>query len=85
MRHGGEMPLDDAHAFMMAGLSEPDVEEILADLEFLHARATWPYTLDRTRDMVVSSPDILLEFLRAVEKEALRSAMIPRQVKRLVG
>jgi hypothetical protein len=35
--------------------------------------------------MVVSSPDILLEFLRSVEKEALRSAMIPRQVKRLVG
>ena len=85
MRHGGAMPLDDAHAYMMAGLSEPDVEEILADLEFLHSRSKWPYTLERTRDMVVSSPDILLEFLRSVEKEALRSAMIPRQVKRLVG
>ena len=84
MGHGGGMPLDDAHAFMMAGLSEPDVEEILEDLDFLHSRARWPYTLDRTREMVVSSPDILLEFLRSVEKDALRSAMIPRQVKRLV-
>ena len=84
MLHGGMMPLDDAHAFMMAGLSEPDVEEILADLDFLHSRATWPYTLDRTRDMVVTSPDILLEFLRSVERGALRSALIPRQVKRLV-
>lgn len=85
MGHGWVMPLDDAHAFMNAGLSEPDVEEILEDLEYLHARAKWPYTLERTRDMVVSSPDIMLEFLRTVEKEALRSAMIPRQVKRLVG
>lgn len=80
-----EMPLDDAHAFMMAGFSEPDVEEILEDLDYLHARATWPYTLERTREMVVSSPDILLEFLRSVERGALRSAMIPRQVKRMVG
>ncbi len=78
------MPIGDAHAFIMAGFSEPDVEEILEDLDYLHANAVWPYTLERTRDMVVDSPDILLEFLQAVEKGALRSAMIPRRIKQLV-
>ena len=79
------MPLDDVQAFLNAGLSESDVEEILDDLDFLHSRARWPYTLERTRDLVVSSPDILLEFLRCVDKDALRSAMIPRRVKALAG
>jgi hypothetical protein len=79
------MLLGDAHAFMMAGFSEPDVEEILEDLDYLYANAVWPYTLEKTREMVVDSPDILLEFLRAVEKGALRSAMIPRRIKRLVA
>lgn len=79
------MPLADAHSFLLAGFTEPDVEEILADLEFLHANARWPYTLDRTRWMIEDSPDILLEFLRSVDREALRRAMIPRHVKRLAA
>ncbi len=78
------MPLADAHAFLLAGFSEPDVEEILADLDYLHANARWPYTLDRTRWMLEDSPTILLEFLRAVDRDALRNAMIPRSVKRLI-
>lgn len=68
----------------MAGFNEPDVEEILEDLDYLHANAVWPYTLERTRDMVVDSPDILIEFLRAVDKGSLRSAMIPRRIKKLI-
>jgi hypothetical protein len=79
------MPLDDAHAFLLAGFSEPDVDEILADLEYLHANAVWPYTLERTRGMVADSPQILMEFLRSVDRQAMRNAMIPRRVKALLG
>lgn len=79
------MPLSDAHAFLLAGFSETDVEEILADLDYLHANAVWPYTLERTRGMLEDSPDILLEFLRAVDRTALRNAMIPRRIKNLAG
>ncbi len=79
------MPLADAHAFLLAGFNEPDVEEILADLDYLHANAVWPYTLERTRWMLEDSPDILLEFLRAVDRGALRNAMIPHRVKAMLG
>ena len=79
------MPIADAHAFLLAGFSEPDVEEILEDLDYLHAHAAWPYTLERTREMVADSPDILREFLGKVERGALRNAMIPRHVKRMVA
>lgn len=77
------MPLTDPQAFQMAGLDENDMEDVLGDLDYLHLNSTWPYSRERTREMVMESPDILREFLRSVRREALRSAMIPRKVKEL--
>lgn len=78
------MPLDDPHAFMMAGFTESDVDEVIGDLAYLLQNSKWPYTIERTTGMISESPDILLEFLRSVERSALRSAMIPKRVKNLV-
>jgi hypothetical protein len=79
------MPLLDAHAFLLAGFSEHDVQDVLDDLDYLHQNSTWPYRKDRTTDMLTDSPGILLEFLRAVRPDALRSAMIPKKVKNMVA
>ena len=78
------MPLSDPHAFLLAGFTEHDVEEILADLDYLLQNSTWPYSRDRTATQLVESPHILREFLEKVRRDALRSAMIPKSVKCLV-
>lgn len=79
------MPLLDAHAFLLAGFTEHDVQDILDDLDYLHQNSTWPYRKDRTVDMLTESPGILMEFLRAVRPDALRNAMIPKKIKALVS
>lgn len=78
------MTLSDPHAFMLAGFTEHDVQEIIDDLDYLHQNSTWPYPKDRTTHMLAESPDILREFLCNVRPDALRSAMIPRSIKGLV-
>lgn len=78
------MPLADPHAFIMAGFTESDVDEVVEDLGYLLQNSKWPYSVERTADMISESPDILLEFLRSVERSALRSAMIPKRIKNLV-
>lgn len=78
------MTLSDPHAYMLAGFTEHDVQEIIDDLDYLHQNSTWPYTKDRTTTMLLDSPHILKEFLEKVRPDALRSAMIPRSVKTLV-
>lgn len=75
------MPLSDPYAFHLAGFSEQDVEEILADLDYLHPNSSWTYRRDRLETMIVDSPVILIDFLRSVKPEVLRNAMIPRRVK----
>jgi len=79
------MPLSDAHAFIMAGFTEQDFQDILDDLDYLHQNSTWPYRKDKTVDMLTEAPSILLEFLRAVRPDALRSAMIPKRIKAMVA
>lgn len=78
------MSIADPYAFLLAGFSQSDVEEIMADLDYLHGHAAWPYTLDRTRQLVVESPDIMLEFLLSVERSAVSNAMISSQVKAML-
>ena len=78
------MTLSDPHAYMLAGFTEHDVQEIIDDLDYLHQNSTWPYAKDRTTIMLLDSPHILKEFLEKVRPDALRSAMIPRSVKTLV-
>lgn len=78
------MTLSDPHAYLLAGFTEHDVEEILADLDYLLQNSTWPYSKDRTSVMLVESPHILREFLEKVRRDALRSAMISKSVKGLV-
>ena len=78
------MTLSDPHAYMLAGFTEHDVQEIIDDLDYLHQNSTWPYAKDRTTTMLLDSPHILKEFLEKVRPDALRSAMIPRSVKTLV-
>ena len=78
------MTLSDPHAYMLAGFTEHDVQEIIDDLDYLHQNSTWPYAKDRTTTMLLDSPHILKEFLEKVRPDALRSAMIPRSVKALV-
>jgi len=75
------MPLVDPYAFQLAGFSEGDVDEILADLEYLHRNSRWTHRRDQIERMIVESPVILLDFLRSVRPEVVRSAMIPRRVK----
>lgn len=79
------MPILDAHAFLLAGFTEHDVQDILDDLDYLHQNSTWPYRLDRTVDMLTDSPVILMDFLRSVKPDALRNAMIPKKVKTMVA
>jgi hypothetical protein len=78
------MPLYDPYAFQLAGFSEGDVEEILADLDYLHRNSRWTHRRDQIERMIVESPVILLDFLRSVKPEVVKSAMIPRRVKELV-
>jgi hypothetical protein len=78
------MPLSDPYAFQLAGFSEHDVEEILSDLDYLHRNCPWTHRRDQIERMIVDSPVILLDFLRSVKPEVVRSAMIPRRVKDVV-
>ncbi len=75
------MTLLDPYAFQLAGFSEGDVDEILADLEYLHRNSRWTHRRDQIERMIVESPVILLDFLRSVQPEVVRNAMIPRRVK----
>ena len=75
------MPLYDPYAFQLAGFSEGDVDEILADLDYLHRNSRWTHRRDQIERMIVESPVILLDFLRSVQPEVVRNAMIPRRVK----
>ncbi|MGV3661220.1 MAG: hypothetical protein ACO1TE_13620 [Prosthecobacter sp.] len=78
------MPLLDPYAFQLAGFSEDDVQEILADLEYLHRNSRWTHRRDQIERMIVESPVILLDFLRSVSPDVVRNAMIPRRVKEVV-
>ena len=78
------MPLYDPYAFQLAGFSEGDVDEILADLDYLHRNSRWTHRRDQIERMIVESPVILLDFLRSVKPEVVKSAMIPRRVKDVV-
>jgi len=78
------MPLIDPYAFQLAGFSEHDVEEILADLDYLHQNSRWTHRRDLIERMIVESPVILMDFLRSVSPDVVRNAMIPRRVKDLV-
>ena len=78
------MLLTDPYAFQLAGYSEHDVEEILADLDYLHRNSRWTHRRDQIERMIVESPVILTDFLRSVSPDVVRSAMIPRRVKDLV-
>ncbi|MHB1080639.1 MAG: hypothetical protein ACYC67_14640 [Prosthecobacter sp.] len=78
------MPLYDPYAFQLAGFSEGDVDEILADLDYLHRNSRWTHRRDQIERMIVESPVILLDFLRSVQPEVVRNAMIPRRVKDVV-
>lgn len=78
------MTLSDPHAYLLAGFTEHDVEEIIADLDYLYLNSNWPYAKDRTAMMLVESPHILREFLEKVRPDALRSAMISKSTKGLV-
>lgn len=78
------MTLSDPHAYLLAGFTEHDVEEIIGDLDYLYLNSSWPYAKDRTAMMLVESPHILREFLEKVRPDALRSAMISRTVKGMI-
>jgi len=75
------MPLSDPYAFQLAGFNEGDVDEILADLDYLHRNSRWTHRRDQVERMIVESPVILLDFLRSVRPDVVRRAMIPRRVK----
>lgn len=77
-------PLLDPYSFQLAGFEESDVEEILADLDYLHRNSRWTHRRDQIERMIVESPVILMDFLRSIQPEVIRSAMIPRRVKDLV-
>lgn len=78
------MPLIDPYAFQLAGFSEQDVEEILADLDYLHRNSRWTHRRDQVESMIIESPVILMDFLRSVSPDVVRQAMIPRRVKDFV-
>ena len=78
------MPVSDPYAFQLAGFQVEDVEEILADLDYLHRNCPWTHRRDQIERMIVESPVILLDFLRSIKPEVVRSAMIPRRVKEVV-
>lgn len=73
--------LIDAHAYLLAGFTEREVQEVLDDLDYLLQNSTWPYSRERTADMIVELPSMLTDFLRSVRRDALQSAMISRKVK----
>jgi hypothetical protein len=78
------MPLQDPYAFQLAGFSEHDVEEIMADLDYLHRNSRWTHRRDQIERMILESPVILIDFLRSVSPDIVRNAMIPRRVKDIV-
>jgi hypothetical protein len=77
-------PILDPYAFQLAGYSESDVEEILADLDYLHRNSRWTHRRDQIERMIVESPVIMTDFLRSVAPDVVRNAMIPRRVKDIV-
>ena len=82
--HRMNMPLQDPYAFQLAGFSEHDVEEIMADLDYLHRNSRWTHRRDQIERMILESPVILIDFLRSVSPDIVRNAMIPRRVKDIV-
>lgn len=78
------MPILDPYAFQLAGFSESDVEEILADLDYLHQNSRWTHRRNQIEHMIQESPVVLLDFLRSVKPEVVRNALIPRRVKEIV-
>lgn len=79
------MALQDSYAFQIAGFSPRDVDEILADLDYLHQNSTWTHRRDLVQSMIQESPIILMDFLRSVRPDCVKNAMIPRHVKQLVA
>ena len=78
------MPLSDPYAFQLAGFSEEDVEEILADLDYLHPNSRWTHRRNQIEFMIQDSPVVLMDFLRSVKPEVVRNSLISRRVKKLV-
>jgi hypothetical protein len=78
------MPLLDPYAFQLAGFSESDVEEILADLDYLHQNSRWTHRRSQIEFMIQESPVVLMDFLRSVRPDVVKNALIPRRVKDLV-
>lgn len=79
------MPLQDSYAFQAAGFSSHDVDEILADIDYLHQNSTWTHRRDLVQSMIQESPILLMDFLRSVRPDCVRNAMIPRHVKQMVA
>jgi hypothetical protein len=78
------MPLQDSYAFQAAGFSPHDVDEILADIDYLHQNSKWTHRRDLVQSMIQESPILLMDFLRSVRPDCVRNAMIPRHVKQMV-
>ena len=78
------MPLTDPYAFQLAGFSEDDVEEILAELSLLHTLLGWTHRRSQIEFMIQDSPVVLMDFLRSVKPEVVRNSMISRRVKKLI-
>lgn len=76
--------LFDAHAYQLAGFTEQEVHEVLDDLDYLLQNSTWPYSRERTADMIQELPSMFVDFLRSVRRDALQNAMVSRSVKRAV-
>lgn len=79
------MALQDSYAFHAAGFSSSDVDEILADIDYLHQNSTWTHRRDLVQSMIQESPLLLMDFLRSVRPDCVRNAMIPRHVKQMVA
>lgn len=73
--------LSDSHAYLLAGFTEQEVQEVLDDLDYLLQNSTWPYSRERTAAMIVELPSMLTDFLHSVRRDALHSAMISRKIK----
>jgi len=76
--------LFDAHAYQLAGFTEQEVLEVIEDLDYLLQNSTWPYSRERTIDMIQELPSMFVDFLRSVRRDALQNAMVSRTVKRAV-
>jgi hypothetical protein len=74
----------DAHAYQLAGFTEEEVREVIDDLDYLLQNSTWPYSRERTADMIQELPSMLVDFLRSVRRDALQNAMVSRSIKRTI-